>query len=279
MREYKVQRGGNLVEYLLETDVELSFSALRKALKKKDVKVREKRVSADCPICVGDTVRVYLPESAFCPPYDVTYLDENVIIIDKHKGITTESLATALEEKYSARPVHRLDRNTAGLLVFARNEQSEKELLSAFKHRTVKKVYLAEVYGEMEKTHGEYVDYLVKNAEKSTVKVYAEKTSGGDVIKTAWEVQGKGKYGTIVRITLHTGKTHQIRAHFAYHGHFVVGDGKYGKEAFNRTAKQKTQRLLAYELVFSFADGSLSYLNGKTFTSSQTQVIFDENKV
>jgi len=270
-----VQREGNLVEYLLETDVELSFSALRKALKNKDVKVCEKRVNADCRISMGDVVQVYLPDSAFHPPYDVVYVDENVLIVDKEKGITTETLGAALFQKYGARAVHRLDRNTAGLLAFARNEQAEKELLFAFKHRTAKKVYLAEVYGEMEQQRGEYVDYLVKNAEKSTVKVYAEKVNGGDVIKTAWEVLEKGKYGTIVRILLHTGKTHQIRAHFAYHGHFVVGDGKYGKEAFNRAVRQKSQRLLAYQLTFFFGDGHLCYLNGKTFTSGQKQVVFE----
>ena len=234
-----------------------------------------KRVSMDVAIAPQDVVQVYLPESAFCAPYGIVYEDENVLIVDKHKGITTESLATALDKKYGARAVHRLDRNTAGLVVFAKNEQSEKELLFAFKRRTVQKVYLAEVYGEMENSHGEYVDYLVKNAETSTVKVYADKNCGGEMIKTEYEVLEKGRFGTIVRVLLHTGKTHQIRAHFAYHGHFVVGDGKYGKESFNRTVKQKTQRLLAYELTFSFSDGMLCYLNGKTFTSMQKQVIFD----
>ncbi len=275
MREYKVQREGNLVEYLLETDVELTFSALRKALKNKDVKVCGKRVNADVLVRQGDDVMVYLPESAFAPPYDVVFLDENVLIVDKHKGVTTETLAVALDKKYGARAVHRLDRNTAGLLVFARNLESEKELLSAFRHRTVKKVYLAEVYGEMEQKRGEYADYLVKNAQTSTVKVYADQKSGGDAIKTAWEVVEKGKYGTIVRILLHTGKTHQIRAHFAFHGHFVVGDGKYGKQPFNRSVGQKTQRLLAFELAFSFDGGVLSYLNEKTFKSKQKQMIFD----
>jgi 23S rRNA-/tRNA-specific pseudouridylate synthase len=160
---------------------------------------------------------------------------------------------------------HRLDTNTDGIVLFAKNECAEKEIFRAFKEHKIEKKYLALVYGIF-KDEGLKTAYLSKDEEEGTVFVSSEYFKGGETIETRFsrlEVF-ENQNLSLVDITLITGKTHQIRAHLKHLGYFVLGDGKYGDERINRRFRVSKQQLTAYGIRFFFGDESpLEYLNEK----------------
>ena len=114
------------------------------------------------------------------------YLDENILVADKPKGITSEDYESLVKTKYSTATLcHRLDRNTDGLICFALNENAEKELLLAFKNRDIDKYYLAEVYGAFKNKKDTLTAYLVKNSADSTVKIFSNKVDMSISLSTA----------------------------------------------------------------------------------------------
>lgn len=216
----------------------------------------------DVEVQAGDKVVAYVREEKRPPA--VIYEDENVLAADKPKGVESEAFFQALKEGRELYFVHRLDRNTDGLLVFAKNEAAKEALLAGFRTHAFEKYYLAEVYGSFEKKSGTLADYLVKDAEKAQVKIYGRPVKGAVRIETQYKTLKESGGTSLLEVRLVTGKTHQIRAHLAYYGHFVIGDGKYGKDSVNRLYGAKKQRLSAERLVFHFANGPLCYLDGKT---------------
>ncbi len=194
------------------------------------------------------------------------YADENVLIADKFSGVQSEALFFALQER-GARPVHRLDRNTAGLIAFALNEEAERELADAFRRRGVDKIYEAICFHPFQKGRSELIAYLKKDEKASHVTLFSKPVAGAGRIRTDYEVrENYGEY-SLVNITLHSGKTHQIRAHMAFIGHPVAGDEKYGDRALNAKYHVKRQLLVAKKLCFH-TGGALAYLSGKEFESS-----------
>jgi 23S rRNA pseudouridine955/2504/2580 synthase len=157
-----------------------------------------------------------------------------------------------------------LDRNTQGLIVFAKNKKTEEELLSLFKEKSVTKIYHALCVGTFEQKHGILTAYLQKNAEGSFVRVYDKPI--GEKIITEYTVLKAYTDISLIQITLHTGKTHQIRAHLAHIGHPVLGDTKYGDKSYNEEYNRTRQCLIAKSLQIQ-SEGRLSYLKGKIFTS------------
>ena len=147
--------------------------------------------------------------------------------------------------------------------MFSLNSDAETELLKAFKDRTISKYYLAEVYGSLKSNSGRLEDYLVKNESAFEVKVYNKKVDGSVKIITEYQVLEKTEDTTLVEVNLITGKTHQIRAHFAFYGNFIIGDGKYGDNSINKAKGVKYQHVTAYKIVFNFGGGKLSYINNK----------------
>jgi len=246
---------------------DLSYGALMKLLRGKEVKVNGKRVNLDVDLSVGDKVEIYYNPTPI-DKYNALYSDENVIVINKKSGYSSEDVyADILSKNPTAKFIHRLDRNTSGIMIFALNDIAETELLAGFKNRTFEKLYRAQVYGKMEKKSDILTAYLFKDAVKSTVTITDNKVKGSTLIKTGYKVIETGEDTTELEVTLFTGKTHQIRAHLAHIGHFIVGDGKYGNNAFNKLKKAKSQRLCAYKLTLNFADNSpLNYLDKRTFT-------------
>ena len=163
-------------------------------------------------------------------------------------------------------------------MIFALNDLAEQELLHGFKERTFEKYYTCLVSGAFEKQSGELNDYMVKNSEQSLVKVYKQKVANSLAICTRYEQVAKGDISSVLKVELVTGRTHQIRAHLAYYGHFIIGDGKYGKESVNRIFKQNKQLLIASSLTLKFnSENHLYYLNGKTFLVND-KAVFEKLK-
>ncbi len=249
---------------IIENEGSLPYSTVRKLLRGKDVKLNGKRVKDDLMCEKGDLIEVYVkiasPQALFA--------DQNVAVFNKPVGLTSEDFYSQIQSVYpSARAIHRLDRNTGGIIIYALTDDAEKELLKGFKERTFTKRYLAEVKGVPSKKAAVITAYLKKNADAGTVLVRGEPAAGFVEIKTAYTVKGQSGDTSVLDVELLTGRTHQIRAHLAHIGHPIVGDGKYGDGKFNKQKNAKVQRLRAYSLTLSFKKGSpLEYLSGKTFT-------------
>lgn len=252
----------------------INYNTVMKLLRLKDIKVNGKRISQDMIINNGDEVKVYIqlktPEQKaqeVLEKIPIVYEDDDILVLDKPQGIETtgeNSLEELLRQKYSyISAVHRLDTNTKGLVIFAKNTFSEQILLNAFRERKIHKVYRAELVGRLPKDEDTLVAYLKKESEKSKVKVRADEASGYVKIITGYKVLCKKEHTTIADIFLYTGRTHQIRAHMGFIGHGVLGDGKYGNFTLNRNLGVNTQRLVAYKLTFDENIG-LQNLRGKT---------------
>ena len=245
------------------------YSAAQKLIRGREVKLNGKRIGEDLTCEKGDLIEIYAEESDFSPrPPSPEYADENVAVFFKREGITSEDFYASILNRFpSALAVHRLDRNTRGLTIFALNKCAEAELIAGFKNRKFEKYYLAEIFGSFEKDGDLLTAYLVKDAEKSRVFVYDTPRAGAVKIQTAYRTIKRSGDTSLLEVELITGKTHQIRAHLAHAGHPIVGDGKYGKAPQNKQKHAKTQRLTAYRLVLHFDKNSpLYYLDGKAFS-------------
>lgn len=264
MKEFTVREDTTLKTFTDNFYAQASF-CFRTLLKAREIRVNGARVSADLPLKQGDVVRYFLtPKQESRAAFSVVYEDGNVIVADKESGVNSEAVFSALCERGETYFIHRLDRNTAGLLIFAKNAEAEGELLSAFRDRRVEKIYLARVVGCPKEKHAVCTAYLKKDAAASRVRVSSKPV--GEKIITEYEVLEGGET-SLLRVTLHTGKTHQIRAHLAFLGFPIVGDEKYGDGAYNRAYNAVRQKLVAKRLTLHCA-GALAYLDGRSFLSS-----------
>lgn len=252
-------------------------------MRKKDVKVNGKRINENLKLNSNDELVVYVASDT--KNIKIYYEDENLLVAFKPRMIETAKLDSSnsfqatLEKLLMIElfAVHRLDRNTSGLVVFAKNQKAKTELDLAFKNRTIHKFYLAEIIGRLNSPTQTLKAYLKKDAQNAKVIISNEKLDGySEIITKFTEVKNLGET-SIVEVELITGKTHQIRAHLAFISHPIIGDEKYGVSAINKKFKRKFQSLTAYKFIFNFKTEMLSYLNGKVIELNCEDIDFLSN--
>lgn len=279
------QDGLMLSALLRQTAAEVPLWAVKEAIKKRDVRINGVRIEGDVRVAQGEEIRVYWPKSIMAaaekkmlPAPEVVYEDEHILVINKPQGIPAQfeeqpdkgdSALTRVIAFMQARGdktdhvhlCHRLDVQTGGLLLFAKDESAYEAALEAFSARTIRKYYTCLVKGCPAQQERVMHAYLRKDAQLSRVAITDYPARGALEITTAYRVIGRGEYARL-EVELITGRTHQIRAHLAHIGHPILGDDKYGDRMVNRRIGLRKQQLWATRMVFE-ASGALSYLNGK----------------
>ena len=278
MKELVVENKDNckkLVPFLLDNFDGLCTNTIYKALRKKDIRINDIKVNSNVFLQTGDSVKIFISDEFLFKQnhcnFNKVYEDDNILIIDKPAEIEvtgSNSITSILKKQYAyIEPCHRLDRNTTGLLIFAKNKDALDILLQKFKNREIEKHYKAMVYGIPNIKSQTLEAYLFKDNKKALVYISDTPQKGYVKIVTSYKVLEKNieKNYCILDIQLHTGKTHQIRAHLAHIGYPIIGDGKYGINKINKQFGYKTQQLCSSYIKFNFKTDAkiLNYLSNK----------------
>ncbi len=273
--------GKKISTYLSYKFSNLSINSIYKALRKKDIKINGKRTNNNEILHSGDLLEVYISDdilygAASVQDIPIIFDDDNIVIFNKPSNLEVvgeNSLTSIMKKNYSfLEPCHRIDRNTIGLVLFAKNKETLDILLNKFKNFEIEKHYIACCFGHA-KDRDCLSSYLFKDSKKSIVYISDEPKKYYTKIETSYKLLKYNNQDNIslLDVTLHTGKTHQIRAHLAHYSLPVLGDGKYGSYEINKKFKLNTQLLCSYSLQFNFTSdsGILGYLSGKKIVLPQ----------
>lgn len=303
VKEFKINSndgGQRLDKFVAKAVPKLPKSMMYKAIRNKRIKVNGKRAEISLRLEEGDTVQMYLndeffetsPEKEFLlvsSALNIVYEDENILLTDKKNGLvvhedndnTADTLINRVkkylyekgeydpdaENSFAPALCNRLDRNTGGIVMAAKNAETLRILNQKIRDREIEKRYLCVTVGIPPKSEDRLTAYLEKNSADNTVRVTNRKTPENKTIITEYKVLKTRDGLALLEVKLDTGRTHQIRAHMAYIGCPLLGDGKYGINRINKEYKVKTQALYSYKLKFAFTSesGCLEYLNGREF--------------
>lgn len=304
MKEFIINKNdatSRLDKFITKNCPALPTSLMFKYIRTKRIKVNGKRAEISTRLQTGDIVTAYINDEFFVsvnPTYDflsapatldIVYEDENILLADKKQGLLvhpdkneyTNTLIARIqhylykkgeydpEKENSFRPAlaNRIDRNTGGIVIAAKNAEALRILCDKIKTRELDKRYLAVVHGVPKKKSALLEGYLEKNEEKNQVFLSKNRTDNSKSIQTKYTVLESKNNLSLLEIELLTGRTHQIRAHMAAIGHPLLGEGKYSKSNDKKLGFDK-QTLYSYSLQFDFKTdaGILNYLNGKRFT-------------
>jgi len=264
-------------------------SFIYKMIRKKRIKINNKKADPESLIMEGDAIQLYISDETLekfiqekkeivsSALKGIIYEDENIILINKPK----DSMISYLHQKGEYNPrvektfapsiCNRLDRNTSGMIIGAKNYAALKGINEAIRRGDIKKYYKCIVKGKVEKDIL-LKGYIVKDERKNRVKVYKNDVESSKAITTYVKVLKSKDKCSLLEIDLITGRTHQIRAHLSSIGHPVIGDTKYGDKSINDFFRKKydlkSQYLHAYKIVFNGLDSPLNYLNGREFVAN-----------
>ncbi len=317
MREVKIaanDAGQRLDKFLSKAFPSLPKSLLYRAIRQKKIKVNRRRAEPNQMLAENDILLLFLPDELFergekrgafelsriKTRLAIVYEDENLLLINKRAGVTvheddagsTDTLLTAMqaylfgkgeydpasEASFAPALCNRLDRNTAGIVIAAKNASALREMNALIRERRLEKRYLAAVHGVPSPRQGVYRAYLLKNEKTKTVRIYDENPPrGAKEIATGYRVLAERGGLSLLEVELLTGRTHQIRAHLAHLGHPLLGDGKYGVNRTDRALGYSHQALASHRLAFP-SDLSdlkvLAYLAGREFSLDRESIPF-----
>ncbi|MCI8594486.1 MAG: RluA family pseudouridine synthase [Oscillospiraceae bacterium] len=306
MKEFTI--GGNdagqrLDRWLAKTLPLLPAPLAQKYIRLKRVKVNGKGSARDVRLKQGDLLQLYINDeffetptrentflTVFKPQLTIVYEDENILLLDKPSGMVVHpdkeervnTLLTHLqaylyqkkewspykERSFAPALCNRIDRNTGGIVIAAKNAAALREMNQKIKERTLSKRYLAIVHGAPSPAAGELRGYLSKDEAKNQVSISKQAGEKSKLAVTRYCTLAVQNGLALVECELVTGRTHQIRALFAHAGHPLLGDRKYGRPSDRQKYGAEHQALYAYKLSFPLegTDGVLAGLAGKTFT-------------
>jgi 23S rRNA pseudouridine955/2504/2580 synthase len=305
MKEFTIQKNdaGQRLDRFVAKSVPLLPPALtQKYIRLKRIKLNGRGAKQDTKLALGDLVEMYVndeffeaptEENAFLkiadPKLDIVYEDENILLVNKMAGMLSHSdgawsyntliahIQAYLYNKREWRPreehafapalCNRIDRNTQGLVIAAKNAEALRVMNDKIKAREVEKFYLAAVHGEIKPKSGRLEGHIFKDAVKNQVFVSDKSVVGSKTAVTEYKTLSVNNGLSLLECRLITGRTHQIRAQLSHAGHPLLGDGKYGSGKMNRPFGETGQALCSYRLVFDFRSdaGILRNLSGREF--------------